>query len=212
MQTITFNTQDLPNLSNKMDELNIKTPLIAVYCGASAGNDEVFTKQAFLLGKALAKAGFGVVYGGASIGMMGAVADGVRSQNGVVVGVIPQFLLDKEIAHNDLISLWITDTMHTRKTIMATYAVGFVAVAGGFGTLEELFEIATWRQLEQHHKPIIVLNTQEFYTPLLTQLDVAVSAGFLKPEFRSFIEVANDENEVVKNLTANLGQWYTQGG
>lgn len=201
MQTITFNTQDLPNLSNKMDELNIKTPLIAVYCGASAGNDEVFAKQAFLLGKALAKAGFGVVYGGASIGMMGAVADGVRSQNGVVVGVIPQFLLDKEIAHDNLTSLWITDTMHTRKTVMASYAAGFVALAGGFGTLEELFEIATWRQLDHHQKPIVVLNTQEFYTPLLTQLDVAVSAGFLRPEFRSFIEVASDEQAVLKFLS-----------
>lgn len=201
MQTITFNTQDLPNLSNKMDELNITTPLIAVYCGASAGNDEIFTKQAFLLGKTLAKAGFGVVYGGASIGMMGAVADGALSENGTVIGVIPQFLLDKEIAHSRLTALWITDTMHTRKTVMATYASGFVALAGGFGTLEELFEIATWRQLDHHHKPIVVMNSQEFYTPLLAQLDKAVSAGFLQPQFRQFIEVANDEQAVLELLS-----------
>lgn len=201
MQTISFNTQDLPNLPNKMDELNIKVPLIAVYCGASAGNDDIFTQQAFLLGKTLAKAGFGVVYGGASIGMMGAVADGVLSENGTVIGAIPKFLLDKEIAHDRLAALWITDTMHTRKTIMATYAAGFVALAGGFGTLEELFEIATWRQLDHHQKPIVVMNSQEFYTPLLNQLDVAVSAGFLRPEFRQFITVANDAQTVLNLLS-----------
>lgn len=129
------------------------------------------------------------------------MADGALSENGTVIGVIPKFLLDKEIAHDRLTALWITDTMHTRKTIMATYAVGFVALAGGFGTLEELFEIATWRQLDHHQKPIVVLNTQEFYTPLLNQLDVAVSAGFLRPQFRQFIEVANDEQAVLELLS-----------
>ena len=148
---------DIANIEQAVDKSCINTPLVAVYCGSRLGNNEVYEQAARELGSALAKNGLGLVYGGASIGLMGAVADGVVDGGAQAVGVIPTFMLKHEIAHEGLTRLHLTDTMHTRKTVMAEYADAFITLPGGLGTLEEIMEIATWRQLYQHEKPMIIL-------------------------------------------------------
>ena len=141
---------------------DIDVPLVAVYCGSRKGNDPVYVQSAHELGRALVEAGLGLVYGGAVIGCMGAVADGVIEKNGIAVGVSPEFMMDREVEHGGLTRLHLTDTMHTRKAIMAEYASAFITLPGGLGTLEEIMEIATWRQLYQHEKPMIILNINGF--------------------------------------------------
>lgn len=154
-------------------------PLVTVFCGARTGHGEAYIKDATMLGTGLVKHGMGLVYGGASIGVMGALADGVMDNHGVAVGVIPEFLLQKEVAHKRLSKLYITDNMHTRKAIMAHLASAFVVLAGGFGTLEEMFEIATWRQLAQHQKPLILVNSHGFYDYLIAHLTNSERMGFM---------------------------------
>lgn len=160
-------------------------PLVALYCGSRAGNNPIYQEKAIQLAQGLAKHGFGLVYGGASIGLMGQVADAMMQDSGEVVGVIPEFMLDYEIAHNTLTELHIVNNMHERKAMMAERASAFIALPGGLGTFEEILEIATWGQLNQHQKPMMLYNVNGFYNPLIQQLDVAVQEGFLPPQHRA---------------------------
>jgi uncharacterized protein (TIGR00730 family) len=153
---------------------------VAVFCGASNGADPAFAEQAFALGAALAKRGVTVVYGGGRAGLMGRVADGALTGGGRVIGVITKQLADHELAHLGLAELHVVDSMHERKMKMADLAEAFIALPGGFGTLDELFEIAAWAQLGLHHKPIGLLNTSGFYEGLMRFLDHAHSQKFLR--------------------------------
>ena len=160
-------------------------PLVALYCGSREGNNPIYLEKAIQLTQGLAQNGFGLVYGGASIGLMGQVADSMIQHGGEAVGVIPEFMLDYEIAHNKLTELHVVTTMHERKAIMAERACAFVALPGGLGTFEEILEIATWGQLNQHQKPMMLYNVNGFYDPLIAQLDHAVHEGFLPPQHRA---------------------------
>ena len=155
---------------------------VAVYCGASSGSQEIYVRQAQAMGQELASQGLTLVYGGGRAGLMGAVADAALAAGGRVVGVIPSFLADKELAHQGCTELHVVDSMHQRKLLMADLADGFVAMPGGFGTLEELFEVLTWGQLGLHGKPVGLLNVEGFYDGLLSLLAHMVSQQFLRPE------------------------------
>ena len=179
-------------------------PLVALYCGSRAGNKPVYLEKAIQLSQGLAEHGFGLVYGGASIGLMGQVADAMIQHGGEAVGVIPEFMLDYEIAHNQLTELHVVTSMHQRKAMMAERACAFVALPGGLGTFEEILEIATWGQLNQHQKPMMLYNVNGFYDALIMQLDRAVEDGFLPPQHRAKLIVCEDENEIYSSLT-NLG-------
>jgi uncharacterized protein (TIGR00730 family) len=157
---------------------------VAVYCGSSSGNQEIYTLQAQEMGRELARRGLTLVYGGGCVGLMGTIADAVLAEGGKVIGVIPGFLADKELAHKGCTELHIVETMHQRKLLMADLAEGFVAMPGGFGTLEELFEVLTWGQLGLHGKPVGLLNTKGFYDTLLALLDHMSAEAFLRQENR----------------------------
>lgn len=198
--------KNLEQIDDIIRQEAIAVPLVAVYCGSRMGKNPIYEKTAFELGVALAQAGFGVVYGGASIGIMGAVADGVLSQNGVVVGVIPELILTsrKEVAHENLTKLHLTDSMHTRKTMMASYASAFVALSGGFGTLEEISEVLTWRQLRQHDKPMMVLNTNGFYNHLLHHISHVVAEGFMTQADADSLYCCQSIDDVIRYLINQL--------
>ncbi|NCU24336.1 TIGR00730 family Rossman fold protein [Acinetobacter haemolyticus] len=180
-------------------------PLIALYCGSRTGNKPIYRDTAIELAQHIANQSFGIVYGGASIGLMGQVADTVLEHGGEVVGVIPEFMLDYEIAHNQLTELHIVQSMHERKALMAERASAFIALPGGLGTFEEILEIATWGQLNQHQKPMIIYNVNRFYDALIAQLDHAVEEGFLPPQHRAKIIICENPEQisnVIKNLNA----------
>ena len=183
----------------------IKTtqPLVALYCGSRSGNHPIYQQTAIELSKALADHHFGLVYGGASIGLMGQVANAVMEIGGETVGVIPEFMLDYEIAHQNLTELHIVKTMHERKALMAERASAFIALPGGLGTFEEILEIATWGQLNQHQKPMMLYNVNGFYNALITQLDHAVQEGFLPPQHRAKLIVCDNKQHIF-NVLKNL--------
>lgn len=162
---------------------------IAVFCGASLGNDEQIISTAYTLGKTLAKQNITLVYGAAKIGIMGQVAKGATDANGTTIGVIPEFLKTKEIVHNELSELIVTTNMHDRKVLMYEKSDGFMIIPGGFGTMDEFFEIATWGQLGLHTKPIGILNINGYYDALIAQCDTMVARGFLKQEHRDAIVI-----------------------
>ncbi|RZK84382.1 MAG: TIGR00730 family Rossman fold protein [Pedobacter sp.] len=164
---------------------------VTVFCASSFGTDPEFEKQAFLLGKTLADNGIGLVYGGANVGLMGAVANGALQGNGEVIGVLPHFLQQKELAHNGLTELILVETMHERKTKMNDLSDGVIALPGGFGTLEELFEILTWGQLGLHKKPVAILNSNGFYNELIAFIDTMVNKGVLKAVNRDMLIVSD---------------------
>ena len=177
--------------------------LIALYCGSRTGNKPIYRDKAIELAQHIANQGFGIVYGGASIGLMGQVADTVLEHAGEVVGVIPEFMLDYEIAHHKLTELHIVNSMHERKALMAERASAFIALPGGLGTFEEILEIATWGQLNPHQKPMIIYNVNRFYDALIAQLDHAVEEGFLPPQHRAKViicETLEQISSVIKNL------------
>lgn len=157
---------------------------VCVFCGSRMGARPEYLEGARALGAELARRGLTLVYGGANVGLMGALADAALEQGGKVVGVLPQVLRDRELAHPRLTELHFVDSMHTRKAMMASRADAFIAMPGGIGTFEELFEITTWAQLGMHHKPIGLLNVADFYEPLLTLMRRAVAEGFV-PEARA---------------------------
>ncbi|RDI61965.1 TIGR00730 family Rossman fold protein [Microvirga subterranea] len=175
---------------------------LCVFCGSNAGSDSSYLEAARGLGEALARERIGLVYGGASVGLMGAVADAVMAGGGEVIGVMPQSLVDKEIAHKNLPDLRIVGSMHERKALMAELADGFVALPGGLGTFEELFEVWTWAQLGYHRKPCSLLNVSGFYDKLTGFLDDVVERGFVKPVHRSMLIVEQEPDALIRALRA----------
>jgi uncharacterized protein (TIGR00730 family) len=163
---------------------------VAVYCGSSFGNNPAYLTEAKALGEAIAAAGLGLVYGGAGVGLMGAVADAALAGGADVIGVLPSVLDDREIGHNGLTTLERVETMHERKARMMELADAFLALPGGYGTLEELLEAVTWAQLGLHAKPCILINTAGYWDGLLAFLDTAVAAGFLQAKNRELLRVA----------------------
>ncbi|MBG6132080.1 uncharacterized protein (TIGR00730 family) [Aquimarina sp. EL_43] len=175
---------------------------ICVFCGSSEGNDTRVIAEALLLGEKLAEQKITLVYGAAKIGIMGKVAQGVMQQKGKVIGVIPEFLKRKEVVHQGLYELVTTANMHERKMKMQELSDGFITLPGGFGTLEELFEIITWSQLGLHQKPIGLLNTGGFYNDLLALLENMVKRGFLKMENYELLLVDDDIDRLLGKMRA----------
>lgn len=173
---------------------------ISIFCGSSSGNDPIYAEQADLLGQTIARRGYGIVYGGAQVGMMGAVANGALKAGGKVIGVIPGFLKKKEIEHSQLSQMHVVETMHERKALMSTLSDAIIALPGGYGTMEELFEMLTWAQLNLHKKPVAVLNTKDFYDPLIAMRDVMINKGFLKPEYQELLLVDNDIENLLDKI------------
>lgn len=173
---------------------------ICVFSGSNPGRKPEYVAAARELGTALAQAGIGVVYGGASVGLMGAVADAAMAQGGEVIGIIPRALVDKEIAHPGLTDLRVVGSMHERKAMMAELSDGFVALPGGLGTLEELFEVWTWAQLGYHAKPCAVYNLDGFYDGLTQWLDQVVQEQFIKPQHRGMLIVESQPQALLKAM------------
>jgi uncharacterized protein (TIGR00730 family) len=185
-----------------MKEARVAVRSVCVYCGASSGVDPAFAHAAGEVGRLLATSGRTLVYGGARVGLMRAVADAALSAGGRVIGVIPQALVDKEVAHHGLSELRVVRSMHERKALMADLSDGFLALPGGIGTLEEFFEVWTWGQLGLHAKPYGLLNVGGFFGPLLAFLDRLVEQRFIRPEHRAMLLVGGDANGL---LTAMAG-------
>lgn len=184
---------------------------ICVYCGSNHGNDPSHRASAHELGAFLARNGIGLVYGGGNIGLMGAVADGTLSQNGEVIGVIPKSLMEKELGHGGVTELHVVSSMHERKKMMVDLSDGFIALPGGFGTLDELFETLTWLQLSFHDKPVALLNIGGFFDGLITFIAHMSQSGFLKPEHAACVLVENEPEKLLASMEAfrppDLGKW-----
>lgn len=175
---------------------------VAVFCGSSEGNDTIIISEAITLGETLAKQNITLVYGASKIGVMGKVAQGVLEHNGKVIGVIPEFLKKKEVVHLGLHKLITTKNMHQRKLKIHDLSDGFIALPGGFGTLEELFEIITWSQLGLHQKPIGLLNVNGFYNDLIELLEKMVAKGFLKMENLELLIVDDNIESLLNKMRA----------
>jgi uncharacterized protein (TIGR00730 family) len=173
---------------------------VCVFCGSSAGGRAVYRDSARRLGELLAAGGLGLVYGGGHVGLMGELADAVLRGGGEVVGVIPQALVDRELAQLNLTRLEVVDTMHQRKARMADLADAFAALPGGYGTADELFEILTWAQLGLHARPVGLLNVAGFFDPLRQWLDHAVREGFVRAEHRRLLLEADSPEELLDRL------------
>jgi uncharacterized protein (TIGR00730 family) len=173
---------------------------VAVYCGSASGNAPAYLAEAAALGRAIADAKLGLVYGGASIGLMGAVADAALAGGSEVIGVLPEVLSGSEIAHRGLTRLEFVETMHERKARMVKLADAFIMLPGGYGTLDEMMEILTWKQLRLHAKPCVLINTADYWDGLLAFLDRAVEAGFLRSENRQLLQRASTAHEAVNLL------------
>ncbi len=171
---------------------------MAVYCGSADGTNPAFLAEARALGAAIAAAGLGMVYGGANVGLMGAVADAALAGGAEVIGVLPAVLEGREIAHTGLTVLELVPTMHERKARMAELADAFLVLPGGYGTLDEMLEAVTWAQLGLHAKPVILINTAGYWDELLAFLDTTVAAGFLKQQNRELLRVVANGEEAVE--------------
>lgn len=178
---------------------------ICVFCGASAGGDPAYARSAAAVGTGLAARGIGVVYGGGRVGLMGALADAALAAGGDVIGVIPQGLVDRELAHPGLTESHVVDTLHERKATMASLADAFIALPGGLGTLEELAEVTSWAQLDLHAKPIGLLDDGRYWSSLLAWLDAAVAAGFVAPVHRGLLLRETDLEVLLPRLEAWAG-------
>lgn len=173
---------------------------LCVFCGSSTGRHGGDAEVAARFARLLAERKIELVYGGGSIGLMGVVADAVLAAGGKVIGVIPEFLATREVCHGGLTELHIVNSMHTRKAMMAELSDGFVALPGGLGTFEELFEILTWAQLRLHRKPIGLLNPRGFFTGLLTQVERAIEDGFCRPEYRELFVIDDDPVRLLSRM------------
>ena len=173
---------------------------VCVYCGSSSGNNPVYADAAKALGRALVKHNLSLVYGGGHVGLMGIVADAVLNAGGEVTGVIPKALMDTEVGHDHLTRLLVVKDMHERKALMAEHADGFIAMPGGIGTLEELFETLTWAQLGFHEKPIGLFNVAGFYDPLIEFLRHQTSQGFLRAEHKDLLLVEAEPDPLIEQL------------
>ena len=180
---------------------------ICVFCGSSTGSSPLYIEEARQFGAALARQGIGLVYGGASVGLMGVLADTVLAHGGTVIGVIPRGLVAREIAHTGLTELVVVETMHERKAVMALRSDAFVALPGGLGTLEELFEVWTWGLLGIHAKPVGLLDATGYFGSLLGFLDVAVSEGFVREHQRAMLLCESDPNRLIEQLRSWSGPW-----
>jgi len=173
---------------------------IAVYCGSNKGTRPAYAEAAKNLGSQLAKRGIELVYGGGCVGLMGILADAVLKNGGHVIGVIPQALVVRKVAHKKLPDLRVVKSMHERKALMARLADGFIALPGGYGTCEEFCEVLGWSQLGYHQKPFGLLDVAGFYRPLLQFLDHAVAEGFIRPAHRKLILVEEDAEKLLHQL------------
>lgn len=182
-----------------MDRIIVRTSMqsVVVYCASSVGTNPIYNEVAIELGRQLAFRNIRLIYGGGGFGLMGNVANAVLQNNGEVTGVIPNFLADLEVAHKTLTELHFVETMHERKFKMVQLAKGVVALPGGYGTLDELFEILAWRQLKLYDGPIVVINTNGFYDLMLQQLDRMVADGFLKAENRALLQAAQSVDKAL---------------
>ena len=177
---------------------------ICVYCGASDQVDPKYLKAAYSFGQALAVADLGLVYGGGSLGLMGQVAKGAMSSGGSVLGIIPEFLHEREAAATSITELRVVPDMHSRKAAMFEAADGFAVLPGGIGTLEELFEMATWRQLGRHRKPIVALSIDGFWDPAKTMIETMAARGFVHGDHRDLMFWSSSVEEAVTLLKSDL--------
>jgi len=175
---------------------------LCVFCGSSPGHDPAYAASAAQFGRVLAERGIGLVYGGGRVGLMGALADAALAAGAEVIGVIPQALLERELGHRGLTQLRVVDSMHARKALMGELASGFVALPGGIGTLEELFEVWSWAQLGLHRKPCGLLDVGGFFAPLVGFLDRQVEAGFTHPAYRAMLTVASTPEALLDSFSA----------
>jgi hypothetical protein len=186
---------------------------LCVFCGSSAGHDPAYGALAAQMGRTLAQRGIGVVYGGGRIGLMGVLADAALAAGGEVIGVTPKALLEREHGHGGLTDLRVVDSMHTRKALMAELADGFVALPGGIGTMEELFEVWSWAQLGIHRKPCGLIDVAGFFKPLVSFLDHLVATGFVGSTTRAMLAVASSPDELLAQFAAYqapaMPQWVT---
>jgi uncharacterized protein (TIGR00730 family) len=173
---------------------------ICVFCGSSVGAHLKYLAEAKSLGQQMARGGWGLVYGGTSIGLMGATADAALSGGAEVIGVLPQALQEREIAHRGLTKLHLVGSMHERKALMASLSDAFIALPGGYGTLDEFFEIVTWAQLNIHSKPCVLINTDGYYDFLLRFLHHAVTEEFVRPANLSLVQVATDSADALQRI------------
>lgn len=173
---------------------------IAVFCGSGDGYNDLYREQAYLAGSMLAERGIGVVYGAAKIGLMGAVADGVLNHNGYITGIIPHFLQTKEIVHEGLSELIVVNTMHERKLKMYERCNGVLILPGGWGTMDEMFEMLTWGQLGMHTKPIGLLNVNGYYDPLKAMNSIMVQEGFLNERTREILMYSDSLDELLEKM------------
>ncbi|HTH60965.1 MAG TPA: TIGR00730 family Rossman fold protein [Paraburkholderia sp.] len=173
---------------------------VCVYCGSALGKSPVYAEAAKAFGRALVDANVALVYGGGKVGLMGVIADEVMVRGGRAIGVIPELLVDKEVGHNGLTELHVVPDMHHRKKMMADLSDAFVALPGGVGTLEELFEVYTWAQLGYHHKPVAVLNIDGFYDPLIALLTHTISEGFMRQTYFDLLQIETDPATLVERL------------
>ena len=187
---------------------------VAIFCGSSSGSETIYRSEATRLGKVLAQRNIKIVYGGAKVGLMGTVADAGLAHGGKVIGVLPRFLSSKEIAHENLTELIMVESMHERKTKMHELSDGIIALPGGFGTLEELFEILTWAQLGLHKKPVGLLNTNGFYNHLKMLLQHMVEQGFLKQINYGMLIVNSDIDDLLDQMNHYVapvvGKWISE--
>lgn len=169
---------------------------VCVYCGSSSRVDEIYKTAAADLGKNLANEGWGVVYGGGRVGLMGIVADTALENGAKVIGIIPEHIQAREVEHTDLTELHVVDSMHIRKQMMVDRSDAFVILAGGLGTLDELFELLTWKQLGLHDKPVVIVNINGYWSHLLSAIDGIADSGFMRPEDKDLFVVVNEVSEV----------------
>lgn len=173
---------------------------VLLFCGSSKGNDQEIVDMAYALGKYMAENNFRLIYGGGNVGLMGIIANSVMQHGGEVIGIIPEFLMVREVGHVDVTEFFVVKSMHERKALMCDKADLILAIPGGFGTFDELFEMLTWLQLGLHTKPIGLLNFNGFFDLLLKQLDHMVEKGFLRPSNRDLILVKEDYKEMMEAL------------
>ncbi|MDQ4141328.1 MAG: TIGR00730 family Rossman fold protein [Bacteroidota bacterium] len=173
---------------------------VAVFCGANFGNKEIYKTKATELGKILAQQGIALVYGGGKVGLMGSIADAVLTASGTAIGVIPQSLVDKEVAHTSLTQLHIVQTMHERKALMASLSDGFIAMPGGFGTFDEVCEIITWNQLSIIAKPVAFYNVNGYFDKFIQMIDWGVAEGFIRTEHRHNLIIEDEPEQLLQKL------------
>jgi hypothetical protein len=187
---------------------------ICMFCGSTVGKNPIYKQTAQEVGLLFVKKQIRLIYGGGRVGLMGIIADTVMQNGGKVVGIIPQFLIEMEVAHSRLSEMIMVKTMHERKKRMTDMAQGFMIMPGGIGTMDEFFEVFTWAQLGLHAKPIGLLNTNGFFDKLLAYIDFAVEEGFVKPQSREMILIETDAEQLIENMqnyeASHVKKWLTK--